>query len=126
MEVGVLLAIAFTTAVLQLLHRQSRKDLRLRHQPGTIASAVSFGAQTDLADLLHGQQEQDDFIRALRNRKFRIDPRTMKILIEGESGYDQAASPNARQSIFGALGLRSVANKRFSNLGANRTPPASR
>jgi hypothetical protein len=124
-EVAVLLSLAFITTVVQLLHRDSRKDLRFRHQPGTIASAVSIGAQTDLANLLHGQQEQNDLIKALRNKKFRINPLTMKILTEGESGYEQAASPNPRQSIFGALGLGARGNKHFSSIVDKLTPPSS-
>jgi hypothetical protein len=122
LEVAALFVLAFVTMLVQLLHRQSRKDLRLRHEPGTIASAVSIGAQTPLANLLHGQQQPDDFIRALQDKKFRIDPQTMKILMQGESGYEQAASPNPRRSIFGALGLGSTGNKGFSNnFGLNKT-----
>ena len=122
LEVTALLLIALITTFVQLLHRQGRRDLRLRHQPGTIASAVSIGAQTPLANLLNGQYEQDDFVRALQNRKFRIDPQTMKILMDGEAGYDYAASPNPRRSaIFGALGLGSTGNKRFSSFSMNQT-----
>lgn len=71
-----------------------------------------------MAQLLNGRQEEDDFIRALQNRKFRIDPRTMKIVMQGEAGYEQAASPNPRASIFGSFGLSSSSprNHRFSAL----------
>lgn len=117
LEVVALLLIAIIGAGVQLLHRHSRQDLRLRHEPGTIASAVSIGAQTNLAHLLNGQHEQDDFIKALQNRKFRIDTRTMKIVMQGEQGYEQAASPNPRQSIFGTFGLQgSSGNKRGPSL----------
>jgi len=100
-----LLVVAFIGTYLHLMHRHSRKDLHLLHEPGTIASAVSISAQTDLANLLHGRQQEDDFVRTLRDKKFRIDPRTMKIVMQGEAGYESAASPNPRQSIFGSLGF---------------------
>jgi len=119
-EAVALLLVAFIGAYIQLLHRYKRRDLVLRHEPGTIASAVSIGAHTDLANLLDGRQEEDDWIRTLRNRKFRIDPQTMKIIMQGEAGYEQAASPNPRQSFFGGLGLGG--NKRFSSLRLPQTP----
>jgi hypothetical protein len=111
-EAVALLVVALVGAFVQIVHYYSRRDLRLRHEPGTIASAVSIGAETNLAQLLNGQQGEHDFIRALRDKKFRIDPRTMKIVMQGERGYEQAVSPNPRQSIFGS--------KRFS-----RTPLSS-
>jgi hypothetical protein len=118
-EAVALLAVALIGGYIQLLHRHNRRDLHLLHEPGTIASAVSIGAQTDLANLLDGRQEEDDWKRTLQNRKFRIDPRTMKIIMQGEAGYETAASPNPRQSMFGALGLSS--SRRFSSLNG-RTP----
>lgn len=125
--VVVLFLIAIVGALVQILHSHARRRLRLRHEPGTIASAVSIGAQTNLATLLNGRQQDDDFIKALRNHKFRIDPRSMKIVMEGELGYEQAASPDPRRSIFGVLGLQSSSgNKRFSGLGFGRTSPVSR
>jgi len=126
LEVSALLVLAFITTIIQILHSQSRQDLYLRHEPGTIASAVSISAQTPLANLLDGQQKEEDFHRALDNKKFRIDPQTMKILMEGEEGYDQAASPNPRRSIFGALGLGSPGNRRFSSFGLGPISPASK
>ena len=104
-ETIALLVVAIVGAYIQLLHRHNRKNLHFLHEPGTIASAVSIGAQTNLASLLDGRQQEDDFIRTLQNRKFRIDPRTMKIVMEGEVGYDQAASPNPRHPFFNVLGL---------------------
>jgi hypothetical protein len=103
-----------------MLHRHNRKQLHLLHEPGTIASAVSIGAQTDLANLLHGRQQENDFLKALQDKRFRIDPRTMKIIMQGEEGYEQAASPNPQQSMFGSLGFSG--NKRFSSFRAPKTP----
>lgn len=113
LEAVLLFVIALLGTVIQLHHRQARQQLNLHHEPGTIASAVSIGAETNMAHLLDGRQEESDFARALQNRKFRIDPRTMKIVMQGEPGYEQAASPNPRTSIFGSFGL-SPRNNRFS------------
>jgi len=109
-EVTVLVVIALVGAFVQVFHRYSRRQLRLQHIPGTIASAISIGAETNLAHLLNGQQERD-FSHALHNKKFRIDPRTMKIVMEGEDGYEEAVSANARHSIFASRGLHSPPGK---------------
>jgi len=109
--VTALLVAAAGGALVHILHRHSRQHLHFRHEPGTIASAVSIGADTDLAHLLNGRQEQSDLVQALSNKKFRINPRTMKIIMQGEQGYELAVSPNP---IFG---------KRFSRFG--RTPPST-
>jgi hypothetical protein len=110
LQIVVLLVIALVGAFVQLSHRYSRRQLRLQHIPGTIASAISIGAETDLAHLLNGEQERD-FSHALYNKKFRIDPRTMKIVMEGEDGYEEAVSANAHHSIFASLGLHSPLNR---------------
>ncbi|KAG6833966.1 hypothetical protein H0H93_012912, partial [Arthromyces matolae] len=104
-----------------------RRKLHLRHAPGTIASAVSIGAQTGIGELLAGRQDQQEIKEALSNRKFRIDPQTMKIIMEGEEGYEFAASPMARsRSIFAALQTRGTWNKRFSARSKpSSTPPSS-
>jgi len=87
--------------LVQLSHRQARRGLRLGHEPGTIASAMSIGAQTDVANLLDGRTRKEDISEALRNRKFRIDPVSMKLVMEGEEGYDTALTPDPRKSTFG-------------------------
>jgi hypothetical protein len=115
-EAVALLVVAFVGAYIQLLHRHNRKDLNLLHEPGTIASAVSIGAQTHLANLLDGHQRQDGFLGVLQGKKFRIDPRTMKIIMQDEPGYEQATSPSVRQSFFGGLG-------RSFSLGPGQTSP---
>lgn len=100
---SMLLLASFAT-IIHLFHRSDRRTLRLRHEPGTIASAVSIGAQTGMGDLLAGRQNTKDISEALQDRKFRIDPETMKIIMEGEDGYEYASSPmERRRSIFAAL-----------------------
>jgi hypothetical protein len=88
-----LLVIALVGAFVQVFHQHSRRQLRLQHIPGTIASAISIGAETNLGQLLNDQQEQN-FGQALRNKQFRIDPQTMKIVMQGENGYEEAITPN--------------------------------
>ncbi|KAG6888940.1 hypothetical protein C0995_004795 [Termitomyces sp. Mi166 len=95
--------------------RRERRRLRLRHEPGTIASAVSIGAQTGMGELLAGRQGEDEIKEVLSNRKFRIDPSTMKIIMEGEEGYEFAASPmERRRSVFAALQAQGMLGRRFT------------
>ncbi|KAF5380067.1 hypothetical protein D9615_006118 [Tricholomella constricta] len=118
--------LAFFGTIVHLFHRTDRRRLRLRHEPGTIASAVSIGAQTGMGNLLAGRQHQKDITEALRNRKFRIDPGTMKIIMEGEDGYEFATSPtDGRKSIFAALQGQNRLSKRFSTFSKPPSVPTT-
>jgi hypothetical protein len=103
-----LLLLAFFGTIVHLFHRADRRHLRLRLAPGTIASAVAIGARTGTGDLLDGRHDTKDVSEVLQNRKFRIDPQSMKIIMEGEEGYDYATSPEAsrRKSIFATLQMQ--------------------
>jgi hypothetical protein len=79
--------IGVTGMVVQIFHRRSRQQLRLQNIPGTIASAISFRAGHNLVQMLNN--EKDD--NALREARFRIDPRTMQILMEGDERYEEAS-----------------------------------
>jgi hypothetical protein len=103
--------LAFALGLVSYLHRKDRKDLRLAHEPGTIASAVSIGAQTDMAYLLDGMNRKQDIKGVLKGKKFRIDTTTMKIVTEGDEGFDEANTPDPR---VGKLGLVSRDSKRAS------------
>ncbi|KAF7972810.1 hypothetical protein HWV62_17000 [Athelia sp. TMB] len=109
---SVLAVVAVLGAFIQLAHAHSRRYLRLHHQPGTIASAVTIGAQTSLAKILHGQQEEKEIVQALQDKRFRIHPQTMKILTMGERGYEEAVTPN-RPGFFQSLKSPGL-SKRFS------------
>jgi hypothetical protein len=101
-----MLLLAFFGTIVHFFHRNDRRRLRLGLAPGTIASAVAIGAKTGMGDLLAGRQNEKYVSEALQNKKFRIDPQTMKIIMEGEDGYEYAASPlraNKRRSIFSTL-----------------------
>ncbi|KAI0296043.1 hypothetical protein BC826DRAFT_908693 [Russula brevipes] len=103
LSVGMLLLALFGT-LMHLAHREERRGLRLLHKPGTLASAAALTAQTPMAELLDGRQRPEEMNEALQNRRFRIDPRRMKIVTEGEAGYQDAVSPSGwRRSFFGAM-----------------------
>ena len=108
LAVGMLL-LALFGVLIHLFHRYDRRSLHLLHEPGTIASAVAIGAQTGMGDLLAGRQGEKDISDVLKDRRFRIDPRTMKIIMAGEEGYERAQTPtehdkiDRRRSIFAAL-----------------------
>ncbi|KAJ7781489.1 hypothetical protein B0H16DRAFT_1498593 [Mycena metata] len=120
----ILLAIA--AAVIHISHRHARQDLNLLHQPGTIASAVSIGGQTEMGQLLAQQRNTEEIQQALQDKKFRIDPYNMKILMDGEEGYEAVGSPvNRRQSVFASMqGRRS--SRRFSRAPGSPLPRSPR
>lgn len=66
-----LLLLAFFATIIHLFHRSDRRNLHLQHEPGTIASAVSIGAQTSIGELLAGRQRAEDISQVLKDRKFR-------------------------------------------------------
>jgi len=97
----ILILIAVLGTLVQLAHRLEREQLHLAHHPGTIASAVSIGAQTHIGALLAGRQRDKDIEAAMRNRRFRINERTMQIVSNDEPAYEEAANhgPVRRKSI---------------------------
>ncbi|KAJ7086657.1 hypothetical protein C8R44DRAFT_650649 [Mycena epipterygia] len=122
----ILLAIA--AAFVHIVHRYQRQDLNLLHEPGTIASAVSIGAQTGMGQLLARQRNTEEIQMALRDKKFRIDPYSMKIIMDGEEGYAQGVvqSPaDRRRSVFASMqGRRS--SRRFSRAPGSPLPRSPR
>ncbi|KAJ7638599.1 hypothetical protein FB45DRAFT_827076 [Roridomyces roridus] len=121
------LTLAVACAVIHILHRYERQDLNLLHQPGTIASAVSIGAETEMGQLLAQQRNEGEIRQALRDRKFRIDPYSMRIIMNDEEGYEKVGTPGGmdrRQSIFGAMqGKRT--SRRFSRAVGSPSLPRS-
>ncbi|KAF8189611.1 hypothetical protein K438DRAFT_1832886 [Mycena galopus ATCC 62051] len=123
---ALLVILAICVAAIHVFHRYDRQDLNLLHQPGTIASAVSIGATTEMGQLLAAQRDSDGINQALQDKRFRIDPHNMKILMQGEEGYDAiGSSKDRRRSVFGAMqGKR--ASRRFSRaLGSPGLLPRS-
>ncbi|KDR72481.1 hypothetical protein GALMADRAFT_73674 [Galerina marginata CBS 339.88] len=115
--------LAFFGTIVHLFHIEDRRYLSLKHEPGTIASAVSIGAQTGVGQVLAGRQGEGDLKEALRNRKFRIDPVTMKIIMEGEYGYETAAVPTSPMSRRKSI-LEILQGQRQGRT-LNRSPPGT-
>ncbi|EIN09184.1 hypothetical protein PUNSTDRAFT_67477 [Punctularia strigosozonata HHB-11173 SS5] len=123
-----LFILAIFSTSLQFLHRGEREELRLAHKPGTIASAMSIGGRSTVGELLDGRQREEDIVQALRDKRFRIDPRTMKIVMQGEEGYESASTP--RKSVFESLSVPAgkISNrfsKRFSTSKTTPLPPST-
>jgi hypothetical protein len=113
-------------ATIHIFHRYERQDLNLLHEPGTIASAVSIGGMTEMGELLARQRDAAGIHQALQDKRFRIDPYNMKIIMDGEEGYEAVGSPmDRRRSVFGAMQGRR-ASRRFSRApgspGMPKTP----
>ncbi|KAI0264713.1 hypothetical protein BC834DRAFT_252038 [Gloeopeniophorella convolvens] len=108
LAVGMLVLALFGT-IMHTLHKHDRRGLRLQHEPGTLASAAAFTAQTPMAEMLNGRQRPEEISEALKGRRFRIDPRSMKIVTEGDAGYEEAQSPAGwRMSFIPAAFRRAV------------------
>ncbi|CAK5276022.1 unnamed protein product [Mycena citricolor] len=122
-----LILLAIAAAFIHIVHRWERQDLNLLHQPGTIASAVSIGADTGMGQLLAQHRHAEDIQQVLRDKRFRIDPFSNKIVMDGEEGYEVVGSPvDRRLSVFAAMQGRR-ASRRFSRMpvSPSRTPPRS-
>jgi len=124
-----LLILAFFATLIHFFHHAERKNLRLKHEPGTIASAVSIGAETGVGNVLSGRHSENDIKEALRNKKFRIDPVTMKIIMEGEYGYETATVPPSpmwrRKSILELLSGSGASRRLSKNPTGDAVFPAS-
>ncbi|KAJ6539120.1 hypothetical protein B0H19DRAFT_1177232 [Mycena capillaripes] len=119
------IVLALAAGVIHIFHRHERQDLNLLHQPGTIASAVSIGAATEMGQLLAQQRNTEEIHQALQDKRFRIDPYNMKILMDGEEGYQSVGSPmDRRRSVFASMqGKRS--SRRFSRAPGSPALPTS-
>ncbi|GJE86425.1 DUF3433 domain-containing protein [Phanerochaete sordida] len=95
--------LALAGSALQLWHARERRVLRLAHAPGTIASAVSLGGG-GVGGALAGRTRAEDMRAALHGKRFRIDRGTGRIVVEGERGFEQAATPASGRLAFGEAG----------------------
>lgn len=98
--------------ILQICHQRSSRVLQLAHEPGTIASAMTLWGKTGVGDVLAGlgSHREEDIKHALSDKRFRIDRQTMRIVMEGEEGYEEATSPVYRDAFggtsWGGMGRR--------------------
>jgi hypothetical protein len=80
-----------------------RRKLRIAYEPGTIASAVHIGGETDLSKLLNGPP--GDLEEILRGRTFGYDSKRMKIFMDGEWIEETTKGEASRGAAAGALGV---------------------
>ena len=66
-----------------------------------------------MGNVLAGRLREEDMAQALQDKRFRIDTRTNKIVMEGEPGYEDATSPVDRLT-FGIPRSVSTRAKRLS------------
>ncbi|KAJ7774308.1 hypothetical protein DFH07DRAFT_912857 [Mycena maculata] len=120
------LLLALSASVIHIFHRHERQGLNLLHQPGTIASAVSIGAETGMGQLLAQQRNTEEIHQALRDRKFRIDPYSMRIIMNDEEGYEKVGSPmDKRRSVFASMQGGRRSSRRFSRAPGSPGLPKS-
>ncbi|KZT34086.1 hypothetical protein SISSUDRAFT_318122 [Sistotremastrum suecicum HHB10207 ss-3] len=74
--------------IVHLYHKKLREPLALHHSPGTIASAVAITANSDFGNLMHGKQQEKEIVQALRNKRFKLDRSTGKIVLDREGSLD--------------------------------------
>jgi hypothetical protein len=78
-----LFIISICGVIVHVLHQAERRELRLVLEPGTIASATYFSAESDMAAIFDGQGNEKDIRTALAGKTFRIDHSTNKITMDG-------------------------------------------
>jgi hypothetical protein len=83
-----LLLLAVASTIMHLMHRRLRERVLLAYEPGTIVSAVTIGADTELANLL--SRPMGDPNAELMDKRFRFDVTTGKIVVDHQ---EKAAQP---------------------------------
>ncbi|KAF8518276.1 hypothetical protein BU17DRAFT_66517 [Hysterangium stoloniferum] len=89
---GVLVLIALSAGIVHVLHHHARDLVIIPRQPGTIASAAAFTARSNIGDVIDGNIDEKTLIRVLKDRRFRIDKSTGRIMMEGEEGFEYGAA----------------------------------
>ncbi|GJJ15219.1 hypothetical protein Clacol_009495 [Clathrus columnatus] len=74
-------------------HARSRDRVILLREPGTIASAAAYTARSNIADFMDPYADGAALNRLLKDKRFRIDKATGRIVMEGDYGYDDLLSP---------------------------------
>ncbi|KAF8517011.1 hypothetical protein BU17DRAFT_50207 [Hysterangium stoloniferum] len=88
---SILVLFACLGAVVHVLHSRSRELVVIPRQPGTIASAVAFTARSNIADVIDDNIDERTLTRVLKDKRFRIDKTTGRIVMEGEAGFEDGA-----------------------------------
>ncbi|KAF8521330.1 hypothetical protein JB92DRAFT_2785803 [Gautieria morchelliformis] len=84
---GALFAYAILGTAIHVMHYRTRELIVLPRNPGTLASAAAFTARSNVADVLDGHLNEVELSRVLRDKRFKIDKTTGRIVMEGEKGY---------------------------------------
>lgn len=84
---GVLIAFAIAGAIVHVLHYRMREIIVLPRSPGTLASAAAFTAGSNVGDMLGGYYDEATLTRILKDKRFKIDKMTGRIVMEGDAGY---------------------------------------
>lgn len=64
-----------------------REVVVLPRSPGTLASAAAFTARSNVGDVLDGNFDERTMTRVLKDKRFKIDKMTGRIVMEGDEGY---------------------------------------
>ncbi|EJD54729.1 hypothetical protein AURDEDRAFT_110239 [Auricularia subglabra TFB-10046 SS5] len=86
-----LFVLAITASLVHIAHARLRAPVTLAHDPGTLATALALAS---------GHEHMPDARSVLKKRRFRIDPQTGLLVEEGQQGFEDAISPDPRQSRF--------------------------
>ena len=84
---GVLIAFTILGTIVHVIHYRTRAAIILPRRPGTIASAAAFTARSNVGDVLDGHRDEVALERILKNKRFKIDKLTGRIVMEGDDGY---------------------------------------
>jgi hypothetical protein len=87
------------------LHYQLRKGVLLYAEPGTIASAASIIADSELNGLVKPGYTAEKLREALLGHKFTVDD-TGRVVLQDKSGFENGTpmSPTAKRgSVYGAV-----------------------
>jgi len=79
-----LIFIAISMSILQLVHRKARSQLYLAGPPGSIASDVSMTSSAKFGLLLNAGDTEMDLARKLQGMRFGIEHSTGQIIVEKE------------------------------------------
>lgn len=74
------------------MHYRMRDLVILPRRPGTIASAAAFTVRSNVGEVLDGHLDEGSLARILKDKRFKIDKMTGRIVMEGDEGYN-AVSP---------------------------------
>src|SRR5882724_2642 len=85
---AVLISFIILGGAIHYLHFRMRDRVVIPRSPGTIASAAAFTARSNMSDVLDGHLDEAALRRALQHKRFGIDKRTCRIVMEGDRGLD--------------------------------------